>query len=134
MRKNLGMIQSDTPVVVGAFVTIIAGFLAVAKIMLNQATKDREADRDERLKLSMAIEHMANSSAKVAEATLKSAVEAKQRNGHLGDLVAQGNEMTTNIFERLEKTATIAAEDRDVLTNQNVHIRTEVKKIMKENV
>jgi hypothetical protein len=35
------------------------------------------------------------------------------------------------ILDRLEGTAEIAAEDRDVLTNQNKHIRTEVDKVLK---
>jgi hypothetical protein len=39
--------------------------------------------------------------------------------------VAESNQM---ILNELQKTATIAAEDRDVLTNQNLHIRSEVKK------
>ena|SRR3990167_3152557 len=36
------------------------------------------------------------------------------------------------ILRSLKKTAVIAAEDRDVLTNQNKHIRDEVKRITKE--
>lgn len=36
------------------------------------------------------------------------------------------------ILQTLKKTAKIDAEDRDVLTNQNKHIRDEVKKITKE--
>lgn len=40
--------------------------------------------------------------------------------------------VTTNnkILKSLEGTAKIAAEDRDVLTNQNLHIKTEVSKAM----
>lgn len=77
--------STDTPLVVGAFVTIIGAFLGVAKVMLNQATKDRDADRAERIKLSKAITLMALNSSKVAKATENSAAEAKQRNGHLGE-------------------------------------------------
>lgn len=133
--------MGDTPVVVGAFVTIIGGFLAVAKIMLNQATKDREADREERLKLAQAIEHMADNSGRVARASERSAKEAQIRNGHLGEqsakiaeIVTQGNELTAKIVERLEATAKIAAEDRDVLTNQNLHIKTEVHKVIDSDI
>ncbi len=50
------MASSVDPTTIGAFVTIILAFLGVAKIMLNQATKDREADRQERLRLANAIE------------------------------------------------------------------------------
>ena len=58
----------DTSVVIGAFVTMVGGFLTVAKIMLAQATKDREADRKERLQLATAITSMAENSKKVADA------------------------------------------------------------------
>lgn len=109
---------------------MMGGFYAIAKVMLNQASKDRDADRAERNKLSDAITLMADNSGKVAQATVKSANEAKARNGHLGDLVAQGNKMTAKIVARLEKTAVIAAEDRDVLTNQSLHIKNEVGKIL----
>ena len=37
------------PTTIGAFVTVILAFLGVAKVMLNQAVKDREADRKERV-------------------------------------------------------------------------------------
>lgn len=37
------------PTTIGAFVTVILAFLGVAKVMLNQAVKDREADRMERI-------------------------------------------------------------------------------------
>ena len=91
--------MNDTPTVIGAFVTIILAFLGVAKIMLNQATKDRDADRKERKELSEAISLMAKSSNKVAEATVRSANEAKQRNGHLAELIITQGEMVKNIAE-----------------------------------
>lgn len=37
------------------------------------------------------------------------------------------------ILDQLKRTAVIAAQDRDVLTNQNLHIKTEVHKVMDEN-
>lgn len=84
-----------------------------------------------------ALNKVSKSSDKVANATTKSAKEAAERNGHLAEHSAQivemvnhGNELTGKIVERLEATAVIAAEDRDVLTNQNQHIATEVGKIM----
>lgn len=108
----------DTAEVVGSFVTVILAFLGIAKLMLNQATKDRDADRKERKELSQAITAMAKSGAKVAEATARSADEAKQRNGHLGEqnihiaeLVAQGNDTNTKILERLEDSATTLVRD-----------------------
>lgn len=89
--------SSDTPAVVGAFVTVILGFLGIAKIMLTQASKDRTADRQEREKLAAAITLMADNSGKVAKATERGANEAKQRNGHLAELIIQTGENTQAI-------------------------------------
>lgn len=87
----------------GAFVSVVAGFLAVAKIMLNQASKDRDADRDERILLSNAIERMAKASEKgherVASAVERQANESKERNGHLGELIVEQGKMTKEIAD-----------------------------------
>ena len=96
--------------------TITAGFFA----MVNKLNKTHD-------KLAKAME-------RVAKATEKTAKEAKERNGQLGELVLQGNKLTGRIVARLEKTADIAAEDRDVLTNQNKHIKAEVTRIMKTEI
>jgi hypothetical protein len=109
---------SDTPVVVGAFVTIIGAFLGIAKIMLNQATKDRESDRKERLALSAAIQLMAKNSGEVAKATMQGAAEAKQRNGHLGEqniqiakLVTDQNHDIRDILSTLRSSAVVLRSD-----------------------
>lgn len=128
------------PAIIGSFVVMLAGFFAIAKIMLKQASDDREADRKERQELTKAIEHMAKSSTDVALATKKSAQEAKQRNGHLGDqnlklakLVSSQNDdiaimkdtatknlqVNAKVVDILSKSAVIAAEDRDSLVNVN---------------
>jgi len=75
----------DTPTVITAFVTIIGLFVGMGTIMLKSATKDREADRRERENLAKAIDVMAKASIRVADATVKSAKEAKDRNGHLAE-------------------------------------------------
>jgi len=101
---------STIAIVIGAFVTIIGGFGAIAKIMLNQSAKDRDADRDERIKLTTAIENMAQSNAKVAEVTdrgfdklsketAKQSQQAEQRNGHLAELVMQSTETNKALAE-----------------------------------
>lgn len=43
------MTSTTDPTMIGAFVTVILAFLGVAKIMLNQSVKDRDADRQERI-------------------------------------------------------------------------------------
>ena len=83
-----------------------------------------------------AIGKLVHSSDKVAKATTKSAKEAKQRNGHLGDqslhiakLIAVQNkdikelkESNAKIATTLSKSALIAAEDRDILTASTQHV------------
>lgn len=77
--------------VITVFGGMLAGFFAIAQVMLKQSSKDREADRKERQEFSKAIARMADNSGKVAvEAKLSRKVqekgfeEAKTRNGHLG--------------------------------------------------
>ena len=77
--------SSDTPAVVGAFVTIIVAFLGIAKIMLSSATKEREADRKERKELSDAIKDMAESNSQIAVEMKDGNRKAEIRNGHLGE-------------------------------------------------
>jgi hypothetical protein len=71
---------------------MIAGFFAIAQIMLKQASRDRENDRKERKEFSNAIKDMANSNRLIAQETKVVAQEtrngnkeAKIRNGHLGE-------------------------------------------------
>jgi hypothetical protein len=78
---------------IGVIAAMLAGFYGIAKMMLSQATKDREADREERKEFSRAIQKMAESSEKVAEeASLsrqvqeKGFAEAEKRNGHLAEI------------------------------------------------
>lgn len=98
------VLTSDTPIVVGAFVTIIGAFLAIAKIMLNQSGKERDADRKERQALTEALtilgegkhEQAIATQALVSE-TRKGNEEAKFRNGHLGDQNVKLAEMVDNV-------------------------------------
>jgi hypothetical protein len=71
--------------VLGVISAMLAGFFAIAKIMLAQATKDRDADRNERKEFSSAIERM-------AIATEVSARQATERNGHLAEISIQNKD------------------------------------------
>lgn len=91
--------SSDITVMIGAIVTIVGSFLAVAKIMINQAQKEATANRDERARFAVAVEKMANGMDKVAEtnkeiaqATKRGADEAKARNGHLAEISMQNKD------------------------------------------
>ena len=118
------------------FVGMLAGFYALVKFILSQAEKTALADRDERKEMSIAFN-------RVAEATEKSAREAKDRNGHLGDqniqiakLVTAQNldvsvmreisvknlEANDRVVEILSKSALIAAEDRDSLVGNGSQV------------
>jgi hypothetical protein len=94
--------SSDLGIVVAGLVTIIGGFWAIARIMLSQASKEREADRSERQELSKAIVCMADASKEVAAATAKSAIEAELRNGHLAKLVKESIKETRDIKKTLK--------------------------------
>jgi hypothetical protein len=80
---------------------MLLGFYGILKFVLGQAIKDRESDRIERKEFSLAIKEFSDSSRLVADATIRAADEAKQRNGHLAEL-------------------TIAAENRIIDTVSNV--------------
>ena len=91
--------SSDIAVMVGAIVTIVGSFLAVAKLMINQAEKEAKANREERARFALAVDKMANGMEKVAdtnkdiaEATKRGADEAKERNGHLAEISMQNKE------------------------------------------
>ena len=91
--------SSDIAVMVGAIVTIVGSFLAVAKLMISQAQKEANANREERARFAVAVDKMANGMEKVAEtnrdialATKRGADEAKARNGHLAEISMQNKE------------------------------------------
>lgn len=50
----------------------------------------------------------------------------------VSDSIKEVSKSNIEILNQLKKTADIAAEDRSVLTNQDLHIRTEVKKALKD--
>lgn len=85
---------SSDPTMIGAFVTVILAFLGVAKIMLNQAVKDREADRKERIvdrqefnktltSLNLAIDRNSEKSEKSMQASRELVIFMKRLNGTL---------------------------------------------------
>lgn len=123
----------DITLVLGAFAGMLIGFYGIARVILNQAAKDRDSDRIERQELATAIKEMAgasgrqaDASTKVAEATVQSAKEAEIRNGHLGEqnvhianLAAESNQMTKEILTSLLSSAKIDQEDRCILTSSS---------------
>ena len=82
---------------------MLAGFFAIAQIMLKQSSKDRESDRKERKEFSEAIKDMAKASKMVAAETKKGNEEAKIRNGHLGEQNIQIAELVKSSKEDMLK-------------------------------
>jgi len=99
---------------------MLVGFYGIAKLMLLQATKDREADRVERKEFVKAIKDMADSNREIAQETKKGNKEAKERNGHLAELTIQSKN------ETLEALKTIKNQH---VENQVVHNETVENKI-----
>jgi hypothetical protein len=124
----------DIVLVLGAFASMLLGFYGLVKFILAQHEKAQEADRNERQELTKAIKDMADSSKAVAKATTKSALEAKDRNGHLGEqniqiaeLVSAQNKDVTRIkdtnAEILKAFANLAGEqhiEHQIVEHQEV--------------
>lgn len=119
---------SDIAAIIGSFVAVVSGFLAVDKIMLSQASRDREADREERKQLSQAIERMATASERghdrVAKAVERQADESKERNGHLGELIVQQGEMakelTDSAVSKIVSSVKVQHVDKQEVEHQHV--------------
>lgn len=119
------VISPDTPIVVGAFVTVIGAFLAIAKLMLSSAVKERDADRLERAQLTKALQVLGNSRHDQADATRelvaetrKGNQEAKIRNGHLGDQNVRLAEMVDSVGSTVLEAVQNIGEQH--ITNQTI--------------
>ena len=115
----------DIGLTLTAFGAMMAGFFAITKIMLNQASNDRKADRKERIKLAGAINKMGNATKtgfdKLTASNEKAAQQSEVRNGHLGEqsvklgeLVSQGNETHAKILTQLQVQMETLTADRGV--------------------
>lgn len=123
-------VDANTTEVIIAFGGMIAGFYSISRLMLKQSSKDRESDRDERdkfvlaiTKMSAGMEKIALSNGKIAAATAKGAKEAKQRNGHLAELVIQSTETAQKIAQQETSTIIDAVQNVKVqhVDSQDIH-------------
>ena len=123
--------NSVDPTIIGAFVTLVGLFLAVAKIMLSQASKDRESDRAERIRLAQAIEKMADNSGKnadnmgkLAQYTKEGNEQSAERNGHLGELIVKQGTITKEIadsaVEKIVSTVGVQHVDKQEVAHQHI--------------
>lgn len=74
--------------------------------MIGIGSKTTEADRAERLAFQETLKAVAEASNRVADATEKSASEAKQRNGHLAEMELQSQQLFKQLADRNYKAIT----------------------------
>lgn len=117
---------------------MMGGFYGIAKIMLKQASKDRDAeraerdaDRQERKELSKAIKDMAGATGRVADATKLSASEAKDRNGHLAELVMKTQENNNLLAKNAVKELKSIIEIQTIKDQTVVHQHIKGKEVEK---
>lgn len=113
--------NTDITVVLGAFAGMLLGFYGIARAMLSQAAKDRTDDRNERRELSKAIKDMAGATGRVADATKQAGDEAKQRNGHLAELILQSKKDGEDIANSAIATITGHIDKQSVKTQTIEH-------------
>ena len=98
------------------FAGMLVGFYSIARVMIVSSSKEREADRLERIKLASAIKLMADNSTKVARATERSANEAKERNGHLAELVVQNtHEIVSAVTSHYDQHVKLQKVDKQII-------------------
>lgn len=96
--------------ILGIFAGMLVGFYGITKFLMNQAEKDREADRAERRELSSAISDMAGSNRTIADEMRDGNKKAEIRNGHLGEqnvqitkLVLNAKDETINAIQEIKE-------------------------------
>ena len=87
----------------GIFGSMLVAFYGIAKFMLKQASEDRQADREGRQLLTLAIEKMANSNDNIAKETARGNKEAKERNGHLAEITIQSRDQVLDFIQHIGK-------------------------------
>jgi hypothetical protein len=102
------MESQEIAITIGAISALIIGFTTVFFKYINTITK---ADRSERIKatesnakslclLSKALTANTESNKEIAKETKRSADEAKERNGHLADLMKKAQETAVSVADR----------------------------------
>lgn len=119
-------INLDVGLVMGSIVTLLGGLYAFVRSILNQASKDRLSDQEERKHLVKAIEKMATASEKVAKETAKGNKEAKERNGHLGEQNIQIAELVTKQNKDVEDIRDTNEKILDELKHTKQHVDKQV--------
>ena len=85
---------------------MLSGFYALVKYLIKKSSDTSDADREERKQFMEAMTAMAEASNRVADATERSALEAKQRNGHLAEMELQSQKLFKQLADRNYKAIT----------------------------
>lgn len=108
--------------ILALFIGMLGGFYALVRYMLTQQEKIQDGashvqqlDREERMALTSAFN-------RVAEATEKAAIEAKERNGHLAEMELQSQQMFQKLADRNYRAITNITEQH--VTHQVVEHET----------
>lgn len=110
---NLASISlTELSPILGILAGMLAGFYALLKYVLNNASKTTEADREERQALISTFE-------RVAKATEKSAREAESRNGHLAEISIQNKDAILEAINNLTLNQKIMEQEVEHQTVKN---------------
>ena len=100
----------------------------IAKYFAKELTKDLKEHTKAAQQQVQASKDQAKVSKEALAASREVLIFMKNLNGKLATATIRTARSNEKILETLQESSDIAAEDRDVLTNQNIHIRTEVRK------
>lgn len=111
MTQTLAQISpTELAPILAIIAGMLVGFYGIAKFLMLQAEKDREADRAERRELSSAISDMAESNRTIADEMRDGNIKAEIRNGHLGEqnvqitqLVLDAKDETINAIQEIKE-------------------------------
>ena len=121
---------------VGAVIWIVKYLASTLSKDLQEHTKaaliGAQASREQKKASTEVLIFMRNLNGKLAKATISTAKSNEQILHNLEASTVTLKKKDKDRADAVNAVRVIAAEDRDVLTNQNKHIRTEVKKIMKD--
>lgn len=113
------------------FAGMLGGFYALARVMLKQASKDRDDDRQERKLFVEAIDNLTSMTGKnveahkeVARAVTKQANEAEKRNGHLAELQLQSQEIFKSVAANATNEIITAVQNVKEQNVEHQHIKS----------
>lgn len=101
--------------ILALFIGMLTGFYALVKYMIATGEKSKALDIEERLELTKAFN-------RVAEATERAAIEAKERNGHLAELTIESKKATLEAIQCIKVKQNVKSQhvDKQVVDKEEV--------------